>query len=537
MEPVYVTGHKNPDTDSIVSAISYAALRNALGDRGFTAARLGVLSDETAHILERFGFEAPKRIYDVRTQVKDLDFDRPPILSAAVTVHRAWELMVQEKHASASLPVTDEEGGLYGMLTTGDVAQYDMRFVEETLLEDVPIFNLLSCLDGQIWGDSGNVNSLSGEMVIAIAGKDILRPLPEKGIVLTGNDRKLLEAAYAAKAACVIVCEGQPAPEAAEGRGDTVIITTPYDAYRAARLLIQSIPVSRIARRDDLVAFHEEDYLDSVKEATLKSRFRSYPVLDGEGKVVGTLSRYHLLRPNRKKVVLVDHSETAQSVDGLEEAEIVEIIDHHRLADVQTANPIYVRNEPVGATTTIIASMYQERGIMPGKKLAGLMAAGILSDTIMFQSPTCTERDRVMAERMARLAGLSLEELGRDIFSTSVQGDHDVRELLFSDFKQFQIAGHFLGIGQVTCINSQQISSRHDEIITTMAEEQKEKGYDMLLLMLTDVLKKGTELLAVGDTDAIGQALNVTFKNNSVFLPGVMSRKKQIVPALSIIWG
>ena len=483
MDPVYVFGHKNPDTDSIVAAIAYASLRHALGERQYVACRLGVLSDETSRILQRFGFESPMRLHDVRTQVKDLNFDRPPILSDAVTVHRAWELMSDSDLPSASLPIANEEGKLFGMLTSGDIAQYDLRFVEETMLSDVPLFNLLSCLDGQIWGDYGNVTDLSGELCIAVPGME--QSFPEHSIVITGRDSAVLKAAYSAKAAAVILCGGQLQPEDMADRGDTVIITTPYDPYRAARLMIQSVPVSRIARTRDLTAFHEEDYLDVVREATLKSRYRSYPVLDSQEQVVGTLSRYHLLRPNRKKVVLVD----------------------------------------------------QERGIMPGQKLAGLMAAGILSDTILFQSPTCTERDRVMAERMARLAGLSLTELGNDIFSSTLPPTADVRDLLFTDFKQFQIAGHSLGIGQFTSTNSEQLIPRHEEVVAIMEEERAKHNYDMLLFMLTDVLKKSTRLLAVGDLDELGQVFNVKFKDNAALLPGVMSRKKQIVPTLSLIWG
>ena len=528
MDPVYVFGHKNPDTDSIVAAIAYASLRHALGERQYVACRLGVLSDETSRILQRFGFESPMRLHDVRTQVKDLNFDRPPILSDAVTVHRAWELMSDSDLPSASLPIANEEGKLFGMLTSGDIAQYDLRFVEETMLSDVPLFNLLSCLDGQIWGDYGNVTDLSGELCIAVPGME--QSFPEHSIVITGRDSAVLKAAYSAKAAAVILCGGQLQPEDMADRGDTVIITTPYDPYRAARLMIQSVPVSRIARTRDLTAFHEEDYLDVVREATLKSRYRSYPVLDSQEQVVGTLSRYHLLRPNRKKVVLVDHSETVQSVDGLGEAQILAIIDHHRLADVETVDPIYVRTEAVGASTTIIAAMFQERGIMPGQKLAGLMAAGILSDTILFQSPT-------LAERMARLAGLSLTELGNDIFSSTLPPTADVRDLLFTDFKQFQIAGHSLGIGQFTSTNSEQLIPRHEEVVAIMEEERAKHNYDMLLFMLTDVLKKSTRLLAVGDLDELGQVFNVKFKDNAALLPGVMSRKKQIVPTLSLIWG
>ena len=268
----------------------------------------------------------------------------------------------------------------------------------------------------------------------------------------------------------------------------------------------------------------------------LKSRYRCYPILDENDRVVGTLSRYHLIRPKRKRVVLVDHNEAAQSVPGLDQAEILEIIDHHRLADIQTGNPIYFRNEPVGSTTTIIATMYQEKGLMPSEKLAGMMAAAIVSDTVMFKSPTCTQRDRSMAERMARIANVSLEELGQQIFSASWSDDKTPEELLFTDFKDFHIAGHDL-VGQITCVNSAHILERKQEFLDIMQQTMQERHYSLMLLMLTDVLLEGTQLIYLGDEETIQQAFSSEAKNNVVFLPGVMSRKKQIIPTLSAMWG
>ena len=536
--PIYVTGHKNPDTDSIVSAIAYAALMNALGDRRYTAARLGTVSDETAHILERFGVPAPERIYNVRTQVRDLNFDRPPVLSSAVTVRRAWEAMLKSEREIPSLPVAGEDGTLCGMVTTGDIAAFDLESSENPNLTEIPLFNLVSNLDGKLWDGNSAVTALSGELKIVVPqSKTDESAFRSDMIVVTGSDPKVVEDALNANVACIVVCGAQiDATLAAHAKG-TVLITTPYDAYRAARLIIQSVPLARILPNNAPVAFRLNDYLDDVREQTLKSRFRSYPILDENDAVVGTLSRYHLLRPNRKQVVLVDHNELSQSVDGLSEAEILAIIDHHRLADVQTGAPIYVRNEPVGATCTIVASMYQERGIMPNKKLAGLLAAGIVSDTIFFKSPTATPRDRLMAERMAAIAGESLEELGRDIFTPSATRETDARKMLLSDFKHFIIEGHKLGIGQINCIDSAELLKRRDEFLAAMEQVKTEREFDMLLLMLTDVLKEGTVLLSVGDPDTVEEAFNVKIKDNTVFLPGVLSRKKQVVPALSILWG
>ena len=253
--------------------------------------------------------------------------------------------------------------------------------------------------------------------------------------------------------------------------------------------------------------------------------------------MVGTISRFHLIRPNKKRIVLVDHNETAQSVAGLEQADILEIIDHHRLADVQTGGPIFFRNEPVGSTATIIATMYQERGLMPSQKLAGLICAAIVSDTILFKSPTCTERDHRMADRMARIAGITLDELGYSIFSANSAEDKPPEDMLFTDFKEFHIAGHNIGIGQITCLDSQRVLDRLDDFLVAMRKVKLERGYDMMLLMLTDVLKEGTELLILGDEDVIRQAFNVDVRAHHAFLPGVVSRKKQVVPMLSLLWG
>ena len=535
--PIYVTGHKNPDTDSIVSAIAYAALMNALGDRRYTAARLGTVSDETAHILERFGFDAPERIHNVFTQVRDLNFDRPPVLSAAVTVRRAWETMLKGEGEATFLPVAGEDGKLLGMVTTGDIASFDLESSENPNLTDIPLFNLVSNLDGQLWDSNSGVTALSGKLLIVVPQIGAESVFTRDMIVVTGNDPKIVKDALSAGVACIVICGAQIDPALLSEAKGTVLITTPFDAYRAARLIIQSVPVERILPGTTPVAFHLNDYLDDVREQTLKSRFRSYPILDENDQVVGTLSRFHLLRPNRKQIVLVDHNEVSQSVDGLNEAEVLAIIDHHRLADVQTGAPIYVRNEPVGATCTIVATMFQERGIMPNRHLAGLLAAGIVSDTIFFKSPTATPRDRLMAERMAAIAGESLDELGRDIFTPSASQDADPRKMLLSDFKHFVIAGHKLGIGQINCIDSAEILKRRDEYLAVMEQVKQEREFDILLLMLTDVLLEGTVLLSVGDLDTVEEAFNAKIKDNTVFLPGVMSRKKQVVPALSLLWG
>ena len=537
MDPIYVTGHKNPDTDSIVAAMAYAALRNACGDREYEPACLGHVSDETQLVLDRFGFEAPKRIHNMYTQVRDLDFDTPPVLSAAVTEGRAWR-MLQEHREISALPVVNEDGTLYGMLSREDVASYNMALVTAGVLEEVPLFNVLSVLEGRILNEAGeNIDSVFGEVVIALPkSRENLMFNDPNSIVLCGHQPDMVRRALEMNVNCLVLCQAEIDEELLNIPTTTCIISTPFDAYRAARLIFQSTPIGRICRTEDLTCFHLEDRVDDVREVVLKHREHCYPILDEQERVAGVLTRYHLLRPRRKRVVLVDHNEASQSVPGLEEAEIMEIIDHHRLADIQTTNPIYVRNEPVGSTNTIIASMFQDRGLMPSAKMAGMMAAAILSDTVMFKSPTCTIRDIRTAERMARIANISLEELGKEIFSAST-GGKTVQEMLFTDYKEFHIAGHDLAVSQITCVDSPAMLERKDEFLKVMKKTAKEKKVSLMLLMLTDVLLEGSQIIYVGDDETIHQAFNVVPRENSCFLPGVMSRKKQIIPMLSALWG
>ena len=536
MDPIYVTGHRNPDTDSIVAAMAYAALRNAVGDREYEAACLGHVSDETQLVLDRFGFAPPKRLYNMYTQVRDLDYDIPPILSPAVTIGRAWDILTEQKNISA-VPVANEDGTLFGMLSRENVASYNMGLAKG-VLEAVPLFNVLSVLEGKILNAAGeDTDTIAGEVTIALPQRqeNLLFNKPDS-IVLCGHQPDMIRRALEMNVNCLVLCQAELDEELRQLPTTTCVISTPYDAYRAARLIFQSAPTGRICRTQELVCFHLEDRLDEVKEQVLRFREHCYPILDEKERVVGVLTRYHLLRPRRKRVVLVDHNEAAQSVPGLEEAEILEIIDHHRLADIQTNYPIYVRNEPVGSTNTIIASMFQDKGLMPSAKMAGLMAAAILSDTVMFKSPTCTERDIRAAERMARIANVSLDALGRDIFSASLE-NRTTEDLLFSDYKEFHIAGHNLAVAQVTCVDSPKMLERKDAFLELMKKNMAEKELSIMLLMLTDVLLEGTQLIYLGDEDTIRQAFNVAPKDNTVFLPKIMSRKKQIIPMLSALWG
>lgn len=538
MDTIYITGHRNPDTDSIVSAMAYAALKNALGDRQYKAARLGQISDETQIVLDRFHFQPPQLINDLRTQVRDLDYDTPPALSSAATISRGWQLMQNNK--VSVIPVANEDGTLFGMLSAGDVANYDMSSVRNPQVGEMPVYNLLSVLEGQILNAGGEIRDVvSGEVVIALpVCRENLIFSSRDSIVICGDQPDMIRRAIELRVNCVIVCQAEVSQELLDMDTDTCIISTPYDAYRAVRLIYHALPISHICKSKDLVCFHLDDYIDDVQEVVLESRFRAYPILDEEERVVGTLSRYHLLRPRRKRVVLMDHNERAQSVVGLDQTDILEIVDHHRLADIETKNPIYVRNEPVGSTTTIVAGMYQEKGLMPTAKMAGLMAAAIVSDTVMFKSPTCTQRDIDVANRMARIANVSLDELGKAIFSATCGDDKTVEAMLKTDYKEFHIAGHDLAVSQITCMDSDRLLARKEEFLQAMHQIRKSKRFDTVVLMITDVLLEGTQLLYVGDEETIRQAFNIKGEmDGCVFLSKIMSRKKQVIPMLSALWG
>ena len=537
-DPVYVTGHQNPDTDSIVSAIAYAALRNALGDREYVAARLGNVSDETQRVLDKFDAEPPVLLSNVRTQVRDLVFDTPPAMARSVTIAHAWETMKTGDGAPSVIPIVEDDGTLYGMMTSGDIANHSMKNVDAPHVDNVPVFNLLSVLEGQIVNQPASIpEELSGDVIIAVptAHEGMLFNNPNS-IVVCGQQADMVRHALDIGVKAVVICQADVSEEFRSNTSDTLIITSPLSAYRTARMINLALPVDRICATENLKVLHLDDYLDDVKDVLLNSRSRAYPILDEDDKVVGTMGRYHMIRPKRKRVVLVDHNELSQTVPGLAEAELLGIIDHHRLADIQSTAPIFFRNEILGSTATIISEMYQEKGIMPSKKIAGLLVSAIISDTVMFKSPTCTPHDKVIAERMARIAEVTLEEVGNTVFA-GADLSKPVDELIFTDFKEFLIADHKLGIGQVTCLNSDELLSRQDEMLAAMKARKEDRGYDYILIMLTDVLKEGTELLYIGDDQTITNAYGQPAANNAVFLPHVMSRKKQIVPRLSELWG
>jgi manganese-dependent inorganic pyrophosphatase len=316
---------------------------------------------------------------------------------------------------------------------------------------------------------------------------------------------------------------------------EVIIISTPHDTFTASRLITQSIPIKNVMTSENIVKFTLDDLVDNAREQMAQTRFRNYPVVDDSDRVVGLISRYHLISSMKKKVILVDHNERSQSVDGIEECEILEIIDHHRIADVFTGNPIYFRNEPVGSTSTIVASIMFENGRRPSKKIAGILAAAIISDTLLLRSPTATITDRIMLERLAKIANLDIEKFAKEMFKagTSLK-DRTPRELLEQDFKAFQIQDEKMGIAQVFTTDPESIEDMKEDLIALMEERAKQEGYSIFMLMLTDILKEASEIIVVGHhKELAAQAFGKKLVNNSFYAPGVLSRKKQVVPPVT----
>ncbi len=536
--PTYVTGHRNPDTDSVVSAIAYAALKNAMGEREVEAVRLGEVNAETMVVLERFGFQPPRLINNVKTQVRDVVFDRPPIVGSGVTVRTAWNIMIE--HGCQSVCIADEAGRLVGKLASADIAEHDMNSALDGYFVDTAAFNLASALEGYLLGRGDDWDVIQGPIDVAVHGAAYLTKERVGGSVLIAGDREgIVSEAEKAEVACLILCEVDADSDVAKEatKANLHVVLTHYDPYRAARLISHSMPVSQLMKSEGITSFHIDDFLDDVRDVMQRHRASDYPVLDEENKVIGLMTRYHLFNHKRKRVILVDHNEPRQSVPGLEQAELLEIVDHHRLGDIETNSPLTIRMEPVGSATTIVASMFFEHGVTPGTSMAGLIAAAILSDTVMFKSPTCTEKDKRMAYRMAQLAGIDLKELGIEIFSAATNiSKSSPQELLFRDYKEFSMGDFRVGIGQVTCMDVHELDDKEAELLAAMEKERTGRSLDILLFMETEIVDEGTRLLFSGKAETLIEdafGLPVGAGEQSVFLSGIMSRKKQVVPAIS----
>jgi manganese-dependent inorganic pyrophosphatase len=537
-DTVYIVGHKNPDTDSICSAIAYAELKKKLGFNA-VAARLGDINKETEYILNYFNIPVPEYLHTVKTQVSDLNIDKVIPVSPDVSVKTAWTLM-KSKNVK-TLPIADDNERLIGIATLSDITNKYMDTLENNIISasKTPLRNILETLNAKIvYGKHENFKT-SGNVVVAAMSPGQMSPFIDKGdIVIVGNRSDTQMKALELGANCLIITGGYDIEKemvSLASSYECVIMSTPFDTFTTARLINQSIPVKHIMTTEDIISFDIDDFIDEIKDKMLQTRYRSYPVVDDHNRIKGFISRYHLISQKRKKIILMDHNEKLQSVNGIEEADVLEIIDHHRIADVQTGKPIFFRNEPVGSTSTIVANMYFENGVRPHRNTAGILCAAILSDTLRFKSPTCTYVDILNAERLAEIADIKIEEFALEMFKagSSLQ-DRTPEEIFYQDFKEFTLGRYKIGIGQVSTAGAENIEKIKDIMLDYMKTVYKNKNYNLVMLMLTDIIKEGSELLFVGeDKELINKAFNVAPGENSVYLQGVVSRKKQVIPPLS----
>lgn len=537
---VLVTGHKNPDTDSICSVIAYSELKKKLGMNA-SPRRLGDINRETEFVLKHFEVEVPEYLPTVKAQVSDLNMDMIIPVSPDISIKTAWNLM--KKNNIKTIPVVDEYERLLGVVTLSDITNKYMDALDNNTIASTKtsLRNIVETLNAKLICGSQEAFNTSGKVVVAATNSEDLESFIEQGdIVITGNQEDLQYKSIECGANCLIIsCGGVPSQQVKEAAcsKNIVVMTTPIDTFTTARLINQSIPVGAIMTDKDLIKFNIDDFIDDIKDTMLKTRYRSYPVVDDNNRIKGFISRYHLISQRRKKVILLDHNEKSQTVNGLEEAEILEIIDHHRLGDIQTANPIYIKNEPVGSTSTIVANMYFDMGIRPSKSIAGILCSAILSDTIKFQSPTSTYTDRITVEKLAEIAGINdIDEYANLMFKegSSLQGKTP-KDIFYQDFKDYTFGKYKIGIGQVNTLDREKVNEVRQALIDLMGQLCTDNGYSLLMLLVTDILNQASEVLFVGEQkDLIAKAFNVNLGENSVFLPGVVSRKKQVIPFISV---
>ena len=537
---IYVTGHKNPDSDSICAAYSYAEFKNLTGDTKAVPVRLGNVSQETQFVLDYFGAKAPELLKTVRLMVEDLNFDKINPVLPTLSLKSAWNVM--KENNMKTLPVADENNHLLGVLSVSNLTSCYMDMWDNTILSksNTTLENILDTLSATACYINENLKTFPGKIVVsAMDPKSMVDHITAGDIAIVG-DREEAQVALIDKKVSLMIVTGSHTPceniiTLARENGVTVIVT-PHDSFTTSRLIVQSVPVEYVMAKENIVSFTNNDLVDDIKDAMAQTRFRSYPVIDENDRVLGMVARYHLISKHKKKVIQVDHNERGQSVDGLEDAEVLEIIDHHRVADIQTSNPIFFRNEPIGSTSTIVAKCFFERGLTPSKTAAGLLCSAIISDTLLFRSPTCTPQDEEICRRLAEIAGISsVEDYAKEMFKagTSLKGK-TVEQIFNQDYKPFSIEDIKVGIAQVNTMDIDGFMPLKEEMLAYMNEKAKESSLDMVMLLLTDIITEGSQVLVVGErSDIAEKAFNATLVDNTAFLPGVLSRKKQVVPPVT----
>ena len=536
---ITVIGHKNPDTDSVCSAIAYAELKNRMTNTEmYVPRRAGAINAETRFVLKHFKVDVPELVEDVGTQVKDIEIREIEGVSGSISLKKAYTLM-KEKNV-VTLPIT-REGYLEGVITIGDIATSYMDVYDSSILSKAKTsyHNIVETLDANLLvGDESAIYE-QGKVLVAAANPDLMEGyIEEHDLVITGNRYETQLCAIEMNADCIVICEGAPVSRTikklAEGKGCTVL-STPHDTYTAARLINQSMPVEYFMIKEKIDVFRTTDFIEEIKEVMTKKRTRDFPILDSNGKYRGMISRRNLLDMKKKQVILVDHNEKSQAADGIENTEILEIIDHHRLGTMETITPVFFRNQPLGCTATIIFQMYQENHQEIPKKIAGLLCSAILSDTLMYRSPTCTPADKAAAEALAEIAGIDVEAYANKMFlaGSDLQNKSE-EEIFFQDFKKFSSEDVTFGVSQITSLNAEELKMIGKRLQPCMEQFRENQRVNMVFFMLTDIVKESTTLLYAGeDTEALLETVfGSTGAEGSIELAGMVSRKKQLVPAL-----
>lgn len=537
---VWVVGHKNPDTDSICAAISYAYLKNQSGDKKtYVAKRAGAVNEETRYVLERFGVEEPPLVTYAGAQIKDINIRKTAGFSNQISLKRAWELM--KKLEVVTLPVTNQFGKLEGVIVTKDIATSYMDVLDNCVLSKArtQYKTIAETIDGEVYAGNEHAHFVRGKVVIATSNPEYMADyIEDDDLVILGDREEAQMQAIRSNASCIIIGGGLEVAEEvkklAEKR-DCVIITTPFDTFSVARLINQSMPIKQYMTRRDLVTFDIDDYVDDVKDVMSRVRHRDFPVLGSNGNYVGMISRRNLMNMQKKQIILVDHNEKSQAVDGIGEAEILEIIDHHRLGSLETVSPVYFRNQPLGCTSTIIYQMYQEQRVEIPKEIAGLLLSAIISDTLMFRSPTCTPLDKSVAKRLAEIADVDIEDHAKKMFRAGSDfKNKTTEEIFYQDFKIFHTEDCDFGVAQISAMSGEELEQIGEQLRPFLPQVLGEKRLNMVYVMLTDILEESSKIIFAGE-DA-GKILAHAFKKqedaDGILLDGIISRKKQMIPTL-----
>ena len=537
-DKIWVTGHKNPDSDSICSAIAYAEFKRKNGFNA-CAARLGDISRETEFILNYFNVPVPPFLKTVKTQISDLDIDLAVPITPDSTLQKAWTRM--RLNNIKTLPIVDEDNYLHGLVTISDIANQYLEAIETNVIGKIntTLQNLMDTINGKLLCGHEDCFTGAGKVVIvAMQSQEMYSFVEKDDIVIVGNRKDAQHIAIELKASCLIVTNSSSIDEDVIERAkeaNTIVIVVPHDTFTTSQLISQSISVSYVMTSDNIVRFNLDDFVSDIKVKMLQTRYRSYPVIDDNNVIQGFISRYHLISSRKKKVILVDHNEKSQSVDGIEEAEIVEIIDHHRFGDIQTAYPISVSLEPVGSTATIIANIYFENAIRPAKSIAGILCAAIISDTMNFKSPTSAYKDKITAEKLADIAGINISKFAVEMIreSSAIHGK-TAKEIFHEDLKEFNLGNQKFAISQIKTMDMDCLKDIYDELVDYMKYLLDTEKYHLVMFVITDIIKEGSEVIVFGESiPLLEKAFDVKVKDNKAFLPGVVSRKKQIIPDIS----